>query len=206
MNSLFTRRYRLLALCVLGACVQPVVQAQQATIYRCHALSSGQLMFQDKPCDQVAGTREAQKGSAGDIIPNAAPAPETDGPALTERYENYLDKESARRAAEAAATPAAAPAEAAGGSRNYGYPGIPAGATVDGYANYSDGVYPYPVYPPYFNRGRPPYNNGGSPSSIGPQPVPKPLPLPTSSFPPLPQRTAPPSSPPGHAVAREPNR
>lgn len=178
--------------------------AAQATIYRCHALD-GQLLFQDKPCDQVAGTLEARKGSAGEIIPNAPPAPAVEGPDLTERYEHYLDAQAERRAKEAAARPAApadpAPAAAAR-SASSGRDG------AEPYAGYSEGYYPYPVYPypVYPNPGQNPRPVRQTPQAPiygpgGQLPLPSILPAPGLSFSPPPSRPL----APGNVVGRDPN-
>jgi hypothetical protein len=173
----------------------------QSTIYRCHGLD-GQLIFQDKPCDQLANTREARRGSTGEIIPNAPPPPAAEGPPLVERYERYLDAQSARRAAEAAATPPAPVIE---------YVGVGRAASVspgDGlsYPGYGEGYYPYPIYLPY----RDPIRRGSRPSppyrNPGPEALPKPTPLPTIMQEPglAPPPPRPRASTPGQVVARRP--
>lgn len=63
--------------------------AAQTSIYRCHALN-GNLVFQDRPCNTAAGTREARTDHEGEVI-SIAPAPVQDGTPAVERYTRYLD-------------------------------------------------------------------------------------------------------------------
>ncbi|WP_293387294.1 DUF4124 domain-containing protein [Nevskia sp.] len=75
-------------------------------IYRCQALN-GTPIFQDRPCNQAAGTREARDGSAGVRLPSAPP-PAEEAAVVAERYRRYLDQAGHDRREQAAADTAAA--------------------------------------------------------------------------------------------------
>jgi hypothetical protein len=205
-----SRRHRLLGTAVLATIAaigpfvaQPQAQAQtQATIYRCHSLD-GRLLFQDKPCDQVASTLEARKGSAGEIIPNAPPAPETDGPPLTERYEHYLDRLAAQQAREAASQSRSSTSSAA---PRYSADFTDSSST---YSGYEEGYYPYPVYP--YRYPQHPVTNGGTPATPynagnGMVPPPSQTPLPSIMLEPSLTPPKPPPRSAGRIVGRDPNR
>lgn len=67
-----------------------------SSVYRCQALD-GSTLFQDRPCNQSAATREAQQGREGTRIDAAAPPPAEDGAAVAARYRRYLDQVDADR-------------------------------------------------------------------------------------------------------------
>lgn len=75
-------------------------------IYRCQALD-GTPIFQDKPCSQAAGTREARDGREGVRLPSAPP-PAEEAAVVAERYRRYLDQAGSDRREQAAADVAAA--------------------------------------------------------------------------------------------------
>ncbi|MBA4286452.1 MAG: hypothetical protein C0434_13080 [Xanthomonadaceae bacterium] len=70
--------------------------AAGSMVYRCQALD-GSTLFQDRPCNQTAATREAQQGREGRRIDAAAPPPAGDGAAVAARYRRYLDQVEADR-------------------------------------------------------------------------------------------------------------
>ena len=65
-------------------------------VYRCHALD-GSTQFQDRPCNQSAGTREAAQGLEGVRIAADAPPPAEDAAIVAARYRRYLDQVDADR-------------------------------------------------------------------------------------------------------------
>lgn len=67
-----------------------------SAVYRCHALD-GSTLFQDRPCNQSAGTREAAQGQEGIRINADAPPPAEDGAVAAARYRRYLDQVDADR-------------------------------------------------------------------------------------------------------------
>lgn len=93
----------LLLLALTGA-LRPVAAGDD--IYRCQALN-GTPIFQDKPCNQAAGTREARDGREGVRLP-AAPPPAEEAAIVAERYRRYLDQVGSDRREQAAADTAAA--------------------------------------------------------------------------------------------------
>ncbi|GAC1631863.1 MAG: hypothetical protein NVS9B10_25690 [Nevskia sp.] len=151
----------------------------QGTIYRCHALS-GALLFQDRPCNAVPGTREARANSAGEVVATAPP-PVQSGTSAAEHYSRYLDfvskdrreqqaadeAETARLRAEAAADRAEAAATAPAGRT--AVPGCqlfgPDGECVA--SVYAPLVYPYYLPPSH----RPVYH--GPYRTPAPKPPPK---------------------------------
>ena len=84
----------------------PQLAAAGDDIYRCQA-PDGTPIFQDKPCNQAAGTREARAGSEGLRIPSAPP-PAEEAAVVSERYRRYLDQAGNDRREQAAADSAAA--------------------------------------------------------------------------------------------------
>lgn len=93
----------LLLLALTGA-LRPVAAGDD--IYRCQALN-GTPIFQDKPCNQAAGTREARDGREGVRLPSAPP-PAEEAAVVAERYRRYLDQAGHDRRERAAADTAAA--------------------------------------------------------------------------------------------------
>ncbi|MDP3294048.1 MAG: DUF4124 domain-containing protein [Nevskia sp.] len=93
----------LLLLALVGV-LRPV--AADDDIYRCQALN-GTPTFQDQPCNQSAGTREARDGGEGTRLPSAPP-PAEDAAVVAERYRRYLDQVGHDRREQAAADTAAA--------------------------------------------------------------------------------------------------
>jgi len=78
-------------LALLGLLAATGSAMADGTIYRCHALS-GDLVFQDKPCNTSTATREARNNSAGDVVAVAPPPGEQDsGTPAIEHYARYLD-------------------------------------------------------------------------------------------------------------------
>lgn len=160
----------LLALSALAS-AQPLRPESAApagsSVYRCQALD-GSTLFQDRPCNQSAATREAQQGREGTRINADAPPPAEDGAAVAARYRRYLDQVEADRriaadadAAQAARLRAEAELEAARQAR----------AEPD-HDHEADADRWLPVYLPY--RGRPIYR----PPVVEPPPPP-PGPRPT---------------------------
>ena len=138
-------------LTALPACVWSA-----SPIYRCHALN-GALLFQDKPCTQVPGTREAKAGKEGEVVP-PAPPPAEDAGTANGRYARVIDQAERDRQTQAAADEAEAkrlraeraaasvlaptPPPSAPTCRGYGVNGECLDAYYPGY-----GAYPYPPPP-----------------------------------------------------------
>ena len=134
----------------------PLCAGAAAPIYRCHAANDGSLLFQDRPCTQVPGTREAKTGKEGEVVP-PAPPPAEDGGTASGRYTRLLDEadrerqtqaaadeaEAKRLSAERAAAATAAPAQNPSACRGYGTNGECLDAYYPGY-----GAYPYPPQRP----------------------------------------------------------
>jgi hypothetical protein len=92
---------------MLGAALLAALPAfAGSTIYRCHALN-GALLFQDRPCNQVPGTREAQAGQEGEVVP-PAPPPAEDGGTASGRYTRLIDEADRQQRAQAEADAAEA--------------------------------------------------------------------------------------------------
>lgn len=94
----------LLSALSLAAATLPARAADE--IYRCEA-QNGALIFQDKPCKDVPGTRESRSGNAG-IRMHVAPPPAEEGAVAQERYRRYLEQVDKDRREQAAADNAAA--------------------------------------------------------------------------------------------------
>lgn len=213
MNILI-RGVLMLAPVLLASALPLSPAAAQGAIYRCHSLT-GTLIFQDKPCDQVATTREAREGSAGELVPAAAaPASGDDsGPDLAERYRRVLETQNLERQSGASSAPSGPQVTIVPSTGVRQPASSPAPETYSGYgySGYSEGVYPAaPYYPPYrYNERRP--SSGDTAASYDPrtpQALPKPLPAPTiQTIPGLAQSPPPGSrdSGPGHVVSRDPN-
>lgn len=169
--------------------------AADSTIYRCHALD-GKLVFQDRPCNTVGGTREAAANSEGEQI-HVAPTPPQEGTSAAEHYNRYLDfvsrdrreqqaadeAEADRLRAEAEADRAAAAAEApaARSPSNCSLFGPDGECVASGY------LLPYGYLPPPHRHPHPPYhgpyrppapsvtpdNQPFTPRPVGPNPPPK---------------------------------
>lgn len=156
-----------LLLLALAGVLQPV--AARDDIYRCQALN-GTPIFQDQPCNQAAGTREARDGSEGVRLPSAPP-PAEEAAVVAERYRRYLDQVGNDRREQAAADSAAAErlrAEAAANPQ----PQERDGRCDDPYVveadrrcrdqGWSSGVF-YPVYVPFQRPIRPPVTSSRPP-------------------------------------------
>ncbi|WP_022978655.1 DUF4124 domain-containing protein [Nevskia ramosa] len=105
-----------LLLLALTGVLRPV--AAGGDIYRCQALN-GTPIFQDQPCNQADGTREARDGREGVRLPSAPP-PAEEAAVVAERYRRYLEQAGNDRREQAAADSAAADrlrAEAAANSQ-----------------------------------------------------------------------------------------
>ena len=140
--------------------------AASSSVYRCQALD-GSTLFQDRPCNQSAATREAQQGREGARISVDAPPPAEDGATAAARYRRYLDQVDADRRinAEADAALAARLRAEAELERARQTPAVPETDPDRGVDRW------LPVYLPY--RGRPIYH---PPVFEPPPPAPGPRP------------------------------
>lgn len=176
----------MLAVAVLVA-AGPV--AAERAIYRCHTLE-GALLFQDKPCNTVATTREAASDREGEIVATATAASGSGTPAA-ENYARYLeflskDRREQQAADEAETARLRARAEADRAAAESAAPARSACTRADGtgacgIASYTELPYAYvlpvPVYPYHHGPIRAPATpvpDRQTPRPLGPNQPPRP--------------------------------
>ena len=157
---------------MLGAALLAALPAfAGSTIYRCHALN-GALLFQDRPCNQVPGTREAQAGQEGEVVP-PAPPPAEDGGTASGRYTRLIDEADRQQRAQAEADAAEArrlrAERAAAAPPQIAIPSTPECRSYGANGDCLDAFYPaYGVYPV----PAPPQQQRPPPPSPAPAPAP----------------------------------